>query len=255
MGNYRCLCRICGAALALVDLGDEQGGRTVPIWGDFLAFLGAVFVVGYIVSGRVLRKWMPIFLCYSSYSNRCITVDSHHILLRMILVQWALLDGFKQNISGGSWLLALIAGLLGHTGLNTLRTCRHLLFQPSVTMEPIIGSMIGFALFDRLPGFWTWLGGPILISGILMVILAVHRRIRTMKRLKFPMMHEGVNVNAENQGWLLLTNDDGIQAIGDTLLVEALNKRGHKVVVFAPSNNQSATWNAHQLDDSFILEI
>ena len=46
---------------------------------------------------------------------------------------------------------------------------------------------------------------------------------------------------AENQGWLLLTNDDGIQAIGMRLLVEALNKRGHKVVVFAPSNNQSAT--------------
>tara|TARA_B100001248_G_C27391986_1_gene462963 strand:+ start:1410 stop:2396 length:987 start_codon:yes stop_codon:yes gene_type:complete len=44
-----------------------------------------------------------------------------------------------------------------------------------------------------------------------------------------------------NLGWLLLTNDDGIQAIGMRLLVEALNQRGHKVVVFAPSNNQSAT--------------
>ena len=47
--------------------------------------------------------------------------------------------------------------------------------------------------------------------------------------------------NAKNQGWLLLTNDDGIQAIGKQLLVEQLNKRGHKVVVFAPSANQSAT--------------
>ena len=47
--------------------------------------------------------------------------------------------------------------------------------------------------------------------------------------------------NAKNQGWLLLTNDDGIQAIGMKLLVESLNRRGHKVVVFAPSNNQSAT--------------
>ena len=46
---------------------------------------------------------------------------------------------------------------------------------------------------------------------------------------------------SQNQGWLLLTNDDGIEAVGMKLLVEALNDRGHKVVVFAPSNNQSAT--------------
>ena len=46
---------------------------------------------------------------------------------------------------------------------------------------------------------------------------------------------------SKNQGWLLLTNDDGIEAVGMKLLVEALNDRGHKVVVFAPSNNQSAT--------------
>ena len=39
-------------------------------------------------------------------------------------------------------------------------------------MEPIIGSMIGFVLFDTgLPGFWTWVGGPILIAGILIVII------------------------------------------------------------------------------------
>ena len=44
-----------------------------------------------------------------------------------------------------------------------------------------------------------------------------------------------------NLGWLLLTNDDGIEALGIQLLVESLNKRGHKVVVFAPSTNHSAT--------------
>ena len=47
--------------------------------------------------------------------------------------------------------------------------------------------------------------------------------------------------DATDAGWLLLTNDDGIQAIGMKLLVESLNQRGHKVVVFAPSDNQSAT--------------
>tara|TARA_B100000035_G_scaffold164162_1_gene139889 strand:+ start:21 stop:797 length:777 start_codon:yes stop_codon:yes gene_type:complete len=163
-----------GAALALVDLGDEQGGRTVTIWGDFLAFLGAVFVVGYIVSGRVLRKWMPIFL----YAFPVTLIGA----LILIPASYLLEDDFSSMGAFG-WIqaeyfwwflaLALIAGLLGHTGLNTcLRYMPPLVVSTSVTMEPIIGSIIGFVLFDTgLPGFWTWLGGPILISGILMVII------------------------------------------------------------------------------------
>ena len=163
-----------GAALALVDLGDEQGGRTVTMWGDFLAFLGAVFVVGYIVSGRVLRKWMPIFL----YAFPVTLIGA----LILIPASCLLEDDFSSMGAFG-WIqaeyfwwflaLALIAGLLGHTGLYTcLRYMPPLVVSTSVTMEPIIGSIIGFVLFDTgLPGFWTWLGGPILISGILMVII------------------------------------------------------------------------------------
>ena len=163
-----------GAALALVDLGDEQGGRTVTVWGDFLAFLGAVFVVGYIVSGRVLRKWMPIFL----YAFPVTLIGA----LILIPASYLIEDDFSSMGAVG-WIqaeyfwwflaLALIAGLLGHTGLNTcLRYMPPLVVSTSVTMEPIIGSVIGFILFDTgLPGFWTWLGGPILISGILMVII------------------------------------------------------------------------------------
>ena len=163
-----------GAALALVDLGDEQGGRTVTVWGDFLAFLGAVFVVGYIVSGRVLRKWMPIFL----YAFPVTLVGA----LILIPASYLIEDDFSSMGAFG-WIkaeyfwwflaLALIAGLLGHTGLNTcLRYMPPLVVSTSVTMEPIFGSIIGFILFDTgLPGFWTWLGGPILISGILMVII------------------------------------------------------------------------------------
>ena len=32
---------------------------------------------------------------------------------------------------------------------------------------------------------------------------------------------------ANDQGWILLTNDDGIEAPGFRLLVQALNKAGH----------------------------
>ena len=43
------------------------------------------------------------------------------------------------------------------------------------------------------------------------------------------------------KGWLLLTNDDGIEALGLRLLVQALHRAGHPIIVFAPAENQSAT--------------
>ena len=46
---------------------------------------------------------------------------------------------------------------------------------------------------------------------------------------------------AEQKGWLLLTNDDGIEAEGFRLLVKALHEAGYPLVVFAPSSNHSAT--------------
>ena len=162
-----------GAAVTLLDQGSQQGGHTVTLWGDSLAFFGAVFVVGYIVSGRILREWMPIFL----YAFPVTLLAS----LLLLPASWLMEPEFASfGISG--WIdaeffpwflaLALIAGLLGHTGLNTcLRYISPLVISTSVTLEPVLGSLIGWAFFDAgIPGRWTWVGGPILVLGVLMVI-------------------------------------------------------------------------------------
>jgi len=71
-------------------------------------------------------------------------------------------------------LLALAAGLLGHTGLNTcLRYLSPLVVSVAVTLEPVLGSMIGWLLFDSgVPGRWTWVGGLVLVAGLLLVVVA-----------------------------------------------------------------------------------
>ena len=164
-----------GAALALVDYGEQQGDRTVTIWGDFLAFLGAVFVVGYIVSGRILRKWMPIFLyAFPVTLIGAILLIPASYILESNFDEFGVFGWLKTSYFGWFLALALIAGLLGHTGINTcLRYMPPLVVSTSVTLEPIIGSIIGHVLFDTgLPGFWTWLGGPILIIGIILVVVS-----------------------------------------------------------------------------------
>tara|TARA_Y100000766_G_scaffold285072_1_gene306217 strand:- start:35617 stop:36624 length:1008 start_codon:yes stop_codon:yes gene_type:complete len=163
-----------GAALTLLDQGHQQGGHTVTLWGDALAFFGAIFVVGYIISGRILREWMPIFL----YAFPVTLLAS----LLLIPASWILEPNFASfgilgwtNAKYFPWFLALalIAGLLGHTGLNTcLRYISPLTISTCVTLEPLIGSFIGWAFFDSgVPGQWTWVGGPILILGVVLVIL------------------------------------------------------------------------------------
>ena len=42
----------------------------------------------------------------------------------------------------------------------------------AVTFEPLLGSLIGWIFFDTpSPQIWTLLGGPLLITGMILVIL------------------------------------------------------------------------------------
>ena len=164
-----------GAGITLLDAGSSQGDQTVTVLGDALAFGGAVFVVGYIVVGRILRTWLPIFL----YAFPVTLMAA----LLLIPLSWLVEPDFATyGVVGWTdgeffiWflLLALVAGLLGHTGLNTcLRYISPLIVSVSVTLEPVLGSIIGWLFFDSgVPGKWTWLGGLVLMSGLLTVVVA-----------------------------------------------------------------------------------
>ena len=167
-----------GAGVTLLDAGSDQGDQTVSILGDVLAFGGAVFVVGYIVVGRILRTWMPIFV----YAFPVTLIGG----LLLLPCSWLFEPSFADFGAAG-WVdpayfrtflaLALFAGLLGHTGLNTcLRYISPLVVSISVTMEPVLGSIIGWVFFETgVPGLWTQLGGLVLMTGLLTVVVAGER--------------------------------------------------------------------------------
>ena len=158
---------LVGAVITLLDANDSGD---VTLWGDFLAFAGAITVVGYIVAGRILREWMPVFVYAVPVT----------LLGGILLIPFSILMG--ENTSAIGWvesdllgwfiLLAFLAGIVGHTGLNAcLRWLRPLTVSFAVTLEPIIGAFIGWFFFDEdIPQKWTWLGGLILIFGIMLVI-------------------------------------------------------------------------------------
>ena len=166
-----------GASISMLDAGDVQGDRSVTFFGDQLAFLGAVFVVGYIVCGRILREWMPLFL----YAFPVTLIGGLLLVPASYFLESSYSDfgafGFLSHETL-VWfvLLAFIAGILGHTGLNyCLKYVSPLLISISVTLEPVLGSLIGWMFFSTgIPGMWTWIGGPILMLGILSIVYGEH---------------------------------------------------------------------------------
>lgn len=170
---YGALICFMGAGITLLDNGQSQGGQTVTVYGDGLAFLGAVFVVGYIVVGRILRKWMPIFLyAFPVTLIAAIVLIPCSYMLESKFSTFGVFGWIDSEFFIWFLLLALIAGLLGHTGLNTcLRYISPLVVSTAVTFEPLLGSLIGWLFFDTgVPGRWTWIGGIILMTGLILVV-------------------------------------------------------------------------------------
>ena len=72
----------------------------------------------------------------------------------------------------GFLTLAFFAGLVGHTGLNhCLKTMTPLTISVTLTMEPVVGSIIGLMVFETgIPGPATLIGGLVMLAGLLLVV-------------------------------------------------------------------------------------
>lgn len=175
MQSVGALVGFVGAAVVVGGGGEEAG---VSLYGDFLAFLGAVTVVGYLVIGRMVRGWMPLFL----YAFPVTAVSA------VLLTGWAIYaEGLTFDLAemtgafgwvSAAWVgyvayLALGPGLAGHTGINAvLRWIPPLTISMILIMEPVIGSVIGWVIgVDNVPGVWTLVGGLLMVAGLALVTL------------------------------------------------------------------------------------
>ena len=167
-----------GAAVVLMGISSEG---EVTLAGDAAAFLGAVAIVGYLTAGRVLREWMPLFV----YAFPVTLIAAVMLALSAVWLEgaaWGAMPAASAVLGWSSlvWLpyiayLALGPGIVGHTGINAvLRWFPPLVISVAVVLEPLIGSLLGWGLGTTdVPGMWTWLGGPLLIAGVLLVSMGL----------------------------------------------------------------------------------
>jgi drug/metabolite transporter (DMT)-like permease len=154
---------IVGAAL--IARGDHAASPG-SLFGNLLALAGAVTVAAYQVIGRGLRAALPLdAYVLGVWSTAAATLAVLAGALGVPLV------GFDNR----AWLafvgLALVPTLGGHGLVNkSLRV----LPAPTVGLfllgEPVGATLMGWLLFDEVPGPWTLVGGVIVLVALALVV-------------------------------------------------------------------------------------
>ena len=147
--------------------------------GDMAAIFGAVAILGYLIAGSKLRKWMPLFV----YVFPVTFIAAIQLALISLISEGSTFSMSDADISVVGWMalswlpyvlyLAVFPGIVGHAGISmVLRWFPPIIVSVAYLFEPLIGSLIGWQLGTaEIPGIWTWVGGSVLIAGMVLIIL------------------------------------------------------------------------------------
>lgn len=150
---------------ALVALG-ERSASPASLLGNLLAVAGAVTLAAYQVIGRGLRDTLPLkAYMLAVWGTATLTLAA----------MMAALGTRFGNYPGRTWLLfvalAMVPTLGGHGLAN--RALRSLP-APTVGLfllgEPVIASVLAFAIFGETPGAATLLGGAVVLAALGLVL-------------------------------------------------------------------------------------
>ena len=147
--------------------------------GDFAAFFGAFAVSMYFIIGRNLRSWMPVWM----YAFPVVGAATLTCVLFSMLDPTcpATISGTNVNSVFGFlnhnffWMTLYLGagpGVCGHTLMSgLLKYLSPLTVSTAMILDPLIGSVLGYFLgMQSMPGRWTWLGGAVLVFGLLLVV-------------------------------------------------------------------------------------
>jgi drug/metabolite transporter (DMT)-like permease len=146
-----------GALLALGDLGEGD-----ELFGDLMAFLGAVAIVGYMLAGRRLRSHMP-----AATYNTAVYAATAVLLAAAALAFGAPFHGFRMDTYLWLVVTALVPQAIGHSLLNwSLGHVTATTIAIAVMAEPVIATIAAVPILDEWPPLTSVLGGALILAGI-----------------------------------------------------------------------------------------
>ena len=160
--------------IALGSSGETSGNSML---GNILAFLGAIFVAGYLVIGGFVRKKLSagvyVFIVYSA---------STVVLFIMCIAAGIPLYPYAPKEFMLFIALAFFCSILGHTVYNYMvKYVSSTLISVSTLSEPIFASILAVLIFKEFPSLYTLSGGIIIITGIFYYLVTQNREIKSIK--------------------------------------------------------------------------
>ncbi|KAL4418952.1 hypothetical protein ABPG77_001774 [Micractinium sp. CCAP 211/92] len=167
----------------LLATAAARSDAEVTVVGDMAALLASLCFVGYLLIGRRLRKWMPVMVYAVSVTG---------LAAGLLCIGGLLFEGSRVTATGRhgvfGWVspsylpyvlyLAVVPGIVGHTGFNTLlKYMDPLVISLSCNLEPLIGSLLGWAAgVVSPPSAMTYVGGALVMASTFVVSYAAHMR-------------------------------------------------------------------------------
>ena len=167
---------ILGIAMSLggtviIAFGSNEGTQTSMMAGNILAFLGAIFVAGYLVIGGIVRKNLSagvyVFIVY---------FVSAIVLFAMCFVSSTPIYPYPPVEFALFFALAFFCSILGHTVYNYLvKYFSSTLISVSTLSEPIFASIMAMFIYSEIPTVHTLTGGIIIITGIFYYLITQNK--------------------------------------------------------------------------------
>lgn len=146
-------------------IGTDAVGAN-PVWGNFLAVIGALMAAGYVLTGRSLRQrisLVPYVLIVYSVAT-------------LGLFTFAMASGLSvTGYPTHEWVLflamAIGPGLFGHTLINwALKFVESTVVSVSLLVEPLGSAVLALIVFFEVPSLWTIAGGGVVLTGIFLTV-------------------------------------------------------------------------------------
>lgn len=166
------------AGTIIIAMGSSRETASNLMLGNILAFLGAIFVAGYLVIGGIARKNLSagvyVFIVYSV---------STVVLFVMCIASGTPVYPYAPKEFLLFAALAFFCSILGHTVYNYMvKYVSSTMISVSTLSEPIFASILALLIFNEIPSLYTLVGGIVIISGIFYYLVSQTKEIKSLNK-------------------------------------------------------------------------